>query len=72
MLPADGLAQPAMDRGRSLARDLLVEDGLDEGREGAAPVLLAKAAGPHRADDPFEHGIGPAQVADGASQGRRV
>ena len=72
MPPAHRLAEAAVDGGRGLAGDLLVEDGFDEGREGAAPRVLAQPARPHRADDPVEHGVGPAQVADGAPEGGRV
>ena len=59
-------ADAAGDGGRGLARDLLVEDRLQEVGEGPQAPLDLEPTGADLRDDPTQHGIGHAQVAGGA------
>jgi hypothetical protein len=65
MATAHRRAEAAVDGGRGLSGDLLVQDGLDQGGEGASPAIGLKAAGADLRHDSGEYGIGFSQVPDG-------
>ena len=72
MAASDQPAQPAVDGGRGVAGELLVQDRLDQLRERAAAPLRGEVAGTEARDQRGHHRIGAPQMCGRARQGSRI